>query len=393
MLKHFRSVIRIKLVLALVSGLMLHSALAEPTIEITSVPSYAEDGFLSGTVSGIDFASHQVAVYIQIEGVGWWTKPTFANPTVPIEPDGTFTADVAGGGIDNRATIYCVAVIEEGVVPPLAEGAPRVPADLQSLAVDCVERYGRTFQFAGRTWAVKEAPVAVGPGQNRFSDRTEDVFVDESGLHLTINFHEGFWWATEVILLDSVGYGTYSFQTNSRVDLLDVNATFGAFTWDAYGDEQSIPRSPHREIDFEDSRRGDTAELTNAEMVVQPYDVPGNLRRYTIPDLSADATLTRFFNWEPNQIEFVALRGHHAPDDFAPEDLIDEHLYTTDPSLDHFVPTAGRQRFRFNLWLNNVELGGASPPKPASAVPIEVVITDFSFVPAREIRSYTPNGS
>jgi hypothetical protein len=391
MLKHLRSVIHTSLYLALLSSLISHSALADPTVEITSVPNYAEDGFLSGTVRGIDFASHRVAVYIQIEGAGWWTKPTFDNPTVPIESDGTFTADVATGGIDNRATIYYVALVKYDVDPPPARGTHRVPANLQSLAVDCVERYGRTFRFAERTWAVKEAPEPVGPGQNRFSDRLEDVFVDKDGLHLTINFRDGFWWATEVILLDSVGYGTYSFQTNSRADILDVNATFGAFTWDPYGDEESIPRSPNREIDFEDSRWGNTANPTNAEMVVQPYDVPSNLRRYTIPDLSGDPALTRFFTWERNRIKFVVLRGHHSPEDFTQENVIDEYVYTTDPSLNHFVPTEGRQRFRFNLWLNNVGLGGTPPPKPASELPVEVVITDFSFVPAREIRGCRHN--
>jgi hypothetical protein len=98
MLKRLRFVIRIGLYLSLLSGLMSHLAFADPTIEITSVPDYGEDGFITGAVSEIDFASPRAAVYIQIEGLGWWTKPTFAKPTVPIEPDGTFTADVATGG-------------------------------------------------------------------------------------------------------------------------------------------------------------------------------------------------------------------------------------------------------------------------------------------------------
>ncbi len=281
--------------LALVFALAVR---ADPTIEITEVPPYAVDGFIHGAVHGVDFSAHRVATYIQIEGAGWWTKPTLTAPTVPINPDGSFSVDVATGGIDNRATIYCAALVAAGVDPPTALGAGRVPANLDYLAIDCRERYGRTIEFAGHTWAVKEAPRPVGPGPveaggNHFSYSPSDVWTDGEGLHLTINQHDGYWWATEVILLERLGYGTYTFQTQSRTDTLDVNATFGAFTWDSYGDDEASGRSTHREIDFEDSRWGNATDPTNAQMVVQPWDEPGNLRRYTIPDLSGDMALTR----------------------------------------------------------------------------------------------------
>src|SRR5438445_5983570 len=80
-------------------------------IRITQIPTYAVDGVLRGTVAGVDPAQFRVAVYVQIEGLGWWTKPTFDAPTVPINPDGTFLADVSTGGIDNRATIFYAALV------------------------------------------------------------------------------------------------------------------------------------------------------------------------------------------------------------------------------------------------------------------------------------------
>jgi hypothetical protein len=89
-----------------------------------------------------------VAPYIQIEGLGWYTKPTFASPTVPINADGTFTANVTTGGIDGLATIYVAALILATVNPPLAAGAGRIPASLAPIAIDSVVRYSRTFQFA-----------------------------------------------------------------------------------------------------------------------------------------------------------------------------------------------------------------------------------------------------
>src|SRR5262245_60653014 len=146
-----------------------HCASAAPTIGITSVPPYAVDGFINGSVTGVDFSAYKVAPFIQIEGSGWYTKPTFAQPTVPIDSNGMFAADVATGGIDNRATIYCVQLIPAGSTPPQANGAVRVPANPTSVATHCTQRYGRTIQFAGLHWAVKEAPVPVGPGPNLFS--------------------------------------------------------------------------------------------------------------------------------------------------------------------------------------------------------------------------------
>jgi hypothetical protein len=237
--------------------------------------------------------------------------------------------------------------------------------------MDCLERFGRTITFAGRTWAVKEAPLPVGPGNNRFSDRTDDVWVDSEGLHLTIRERNGQWWSSEVILLDRLGYGTYVFKTRSRTDILDVNATFGLFTWDPYGDNES-PGSPHREIDYEDSRWG-VAGDPNTQAVVQPWNVAGNRHRFNLPDLSADARLTRIFKWEPGKINFLTLAGHQSPTGYPNTSVIDDWPYVHEPAKQHYVPEPGRESVRLNLWLNQAA--------PANGQTIEVVVTDFSFVP------------
>ncbi len=228
-----------------------------------------------------------------------------------------------------------------------------------------------TLDFAGRTWAIKDSfGQQVGPGPNRFSADPDDVWVDEQGLHLTIQKSGPFWYSTEVILAESLGYGTYMFQTDSRQDILDANAVFGAFTWDPFGGG-TIPNNANREIDFEDSRWGNPADPTNSQAVVQPYFVPGNLDRITLPDLSQDAALTRFFTWSPGQVEFTTLRGHHTPDNFPPQDVI--HQYTFNGA----VPVPGRETFRFNLWLFN-------STAPAGNQPVEVLVNDFQFTPLPE---------
>ena len=347
-----------------------------PTVDITSTPTYGSDGLLQGVVTGVDFEVYQIATYIYVDGSGWWTKPTFATPGVTINPDGSFAVDVVAGGLDAWATIYCTAVLPSDLPVPIADGDGSLPAELASVAVavDYQERYGRTLEFAGYTWAVKEAVLPVGPGLNRFSSDETDVWVDDEGLHLTISYHDSQWWSTEVVLLDSLGYGTYSIQTDSRNDILDANAVFGAFTWDAYGDDEAIPDWPYREIDIEDSRWGEPTSTLNSQFVVQPWEPAGHRYRYELSDLDADSSLTRLFNWQPSQIEFVTLEGYYSPDDYPTGAVFDQWTYSHDPGSGLVVPEAGREQFRLNLWLYGDE--------PIEGETVEVVIRDFAHFSA-----------
>ncbi len=345
------------------------------TIEITSVPAYGAPGELRGRVTGVDTRTHRVAIYIQIEGSGWWSKPTAQQPAVGILSDGTFRANVVGGGLDDRATIFCAALLGPGAAAPVAQGAGRVPASLAPVATAYRERFARTVSFAGRTWAVKESPWGVGPGDNAFSAHPGDVFVDSQGrLHLNVRFRDGRWRCAEVFTTEDMGYGTYWFTTETEVEDLDDRLTFGAFTWDAHGDDTTIPSWPYREIDFEDARWGDPNEPTTSQVVVQPWEPQGNLRRFTIPDLSADPTLTRIFTWTPNQVEFIAARGVHAPCIVPAAATIHRSTYTHAPAIGRFVPPEGRARFRFNLWIN----GGGAPRNGRTA---EVIVSDFRYSP------------
>jgi len=232
---------------------------------------------------------------------------------------------------------------------------------------------GKSLQFASRTWNIKKANSPVGPGPNRFSDSANNVWSDADGLHMTIRKKGNNWFSTEVILDESLGYGTYLFQTDTRQDILDPYATFGAFTWDNFGDSPD-PGNPFREIDIEDSRWGNPANPFNTQYVVTPFQIPGNIHRFTFPDLSADARLTRFLTWSPEKIEFYTLRGHHTPTNFTPADVIDQYVYLHN-GTSNLVPVPGRENFRFNLWLNT------GHTVPFSGTDVEVVINDFSFLP------------
>jgi len=282
-----------------------------------------------------------------------------------------FQVNVTTGGLDALATIFGVVLLpaDQASNLTLAGGTNYLPRDSFILAADSKERYGRTLSFARRTWAVKEAPLPVGPGPNRFSSDPNDVWVDGNGkLHLTIHQRDSDWFCTEVFLTESLGYGKYLFQTSSRVDALDSKAVFGIFTWDGYGDPSLPAGRQNREIDFEDSRWDNPANSNNSQFVVQPWDTPGNRNQFQLPDLSADAKLTRILTWKSDQLHFIVVRGHHTFDDYSPSDIVTEWTYGGQ------IPQPGQERWRFNLWLIN----GSNP---AGNGELEVVVDDFQFSP------------
>lgn len=222
---------------------------------------------------------------------------------------------------------------------------------------------GDGLLFAGYRWNIKQSSVPVGPGPNRFSGREQDVWVDADGLHLSIAFANGFWWSTEVVLDASLGYGTYVFHSDSRVDTLDANAVLGLFTWD----DDAPPN--YREIDFEFTRWGNPADPTNAQFVVQPYDRPGNLVRYTVELTDQARALTHVLIWSPGSVEMATYKGHHLPGELPTQERI--HAWSnTGPD----VPEPGAENVRMNLWL-------VWGDPPLAGLPQEVVIHNFLFVP------------
>src|SRR5205085_5759584 len=128
-----------------------------------------------------------------------------------------------------------------------------------------------------------------------FSDSAQNVWVDNLGLHLRITNVNRRWYSAEVVCLDSLGFGTYTWQLASAVGTLDPNVVLGLFTWDdatAYN---------HRELDIEFARWGNASDPTNAQYVVQPYSTAGNLVRFTEP---ADAPTTHSFQWQSASVNF-----------------------------------------------------------------------------------------
>ena len=60
----------------------------------------------------------------------------------------------------------------------------------------------------------------------------------------------GKWVCAEVVLQQTLGYGTYRFYLDSPVDSLDPNVVLGLFTWN------DDPAFNNRELDIEFARWG-----------------------------------------------------------------------------------------------------------------------------------------
>ena len=358
--------------IALADGLFAQSLReAAPQIFIDELPPHGSAGTLRGRVAGADPSTHEVAPMLHIEGAGWFSKPTRDDRTVPIQSDGSFSLSVYANALDHYSVRYFVGLVTAGTQPPLVEGSPTLPTSPDFLATEIAVRYGRTIHFAGYTWGVKEAPLPVGPGGNLFSAAPESVFVDAEGrLHLTVREVDGQWWSTEVILLDVEGHARYWFTTASCIDALDPNVTTGLFTWDPYGGADPVTANNNREIDFEDARWGDASAAENSQFVVQPWDWPGNIVRYTVPPMPLGMLVTRQVTWTPDRLHFLTLRGAHNPGRAPLADRILDWTYVHEPTTGRFVPTGGRAQWRFNLWPHH-------PAGPASGADVEVVIADF----------------
>src|SRR5262245_34180906 len=80
-----------------------------------------------------------------------------------------------------------------------------------------------TRVWKGHTWNVTSggmAGVANGDPKN--------VFVDANGyLHLRITNTNGVWTAAELFTTDKLGFGTYQWQVDGPIDVLDRNVVLG----------------------------------------------------------------------------------------------------------------------------------------------------------------------
>ncbi|PKO22753.1 MAG: hypothetical protein CVU38_07720 [Chloroflexi bacterium HGW-Chloroflexi-1] len=347
--------------------LQFRSNRCAPAIEFIHVPPGGSFENLKGRVRCVKPADYKVAVYTYASG--WWTKPYWAWPPTTIKDDGSWSCDITAFGAGQFATRIAAFLVPNGYNPWIGHGEPTLPAELSENAVAdvMVEREEvkfRRINFSGYTWHIKASETPVGPGPNYFSDREEDVWVDEDGrLHLRIAQRDGQWYCTEVVTEAPLDYGRYVFRLASRVDQLDRNIVLGLFTWD-----ETDPAPDNREIDIELARWGQMGG-ENAQYTVQPSYHGENVHRFQV-ELGGENS-THGFDWRPDHILFYSLHGH-PPFPGPEENVIASWTYTG-----YDIPSAGRGNARINLWLFKGR-------PPANGEEAEVIIEAFEFVPQTE---------
>jgi RHS repeat-associated protein len=106
----------------------------EAEIAFTTVPPIGSEDWLEGEVRFASPLTHDVAVYIRVDG-NWWTKPSFDHPLTPTDLDGNWSCDIVTGGNDAQATEVAAFLwsASEGQ-PPVADGLPELPTELAEKA-------------------------------------------------------------------------------------------------------------------------------------------------------------------------------------------------------------------------------------------------------------------
>lgn len=345
-------------------ALGLPSATASaPSIVITNLPAYgSSSGNLSGLVLNTTPATHAVLVFIYVAG-GWYSKPSCASQLTAIQSNGSWTADITTGTSDKYATEVAAFLVSTNYSLACVNGSASLTIPSQAEAVVYANRLNpssRHFTFSDYGWSVKTSSGSLaGPGPNYFSDSTNTVWLDAQGaLHLKINYQNGGWQCAEVISDRSFGYGQYRFSISAPVSVLGSNTVLGMFTWSndsAYND---------REIDIEMSRWGYSFGSTNvANYAISPYGT-GQVLRFGLPATATNTTHS--FIWQSNSIAFRSLNGGFSASPAASNIL---QSWTNSTAI-----PAGGEQVRINLWLNH----GTAPD---NGQPVEVVISNFTFVP------------
>jgi hypothetical protein len=344
---------------------------ATPGIVIEGASAYGTlPGKVWGKVTGTtNYSAYKVVVIIKVADE-WWVKPYCEPPFTNIRKDGIWEAVITTGGHDDLAEFIMAYLVSSSMsaddVPCRTFCQPGGISGYHDYAVYDRKPSKRVLDFAGSQWRVRKSELPSGPGGNIFSNSASDVWVDGSGMHLTISDKGSHWASTEVIRQGSLGRGVYMIQTASRIDLNDPNSVLGVFTWDPW-----LCDDAHRELDWEVTKWSDPNNRTNSQYVVQPCgECPGCVGRcvrFPIRLTDHEKHVTTYIIWDKDKVQFRSYRGQFT-DLFPPPDfLIKKWTYRQDG-----IPSPGKENFRLNFWLHN-----AVPPSDGKRQ--EVVFSNFAF--------------
>jgi hypothetical protein len=220
-----------------------------------------------------------------------------------------------------------------------------------------------SITWQGHNWIVKSASRS-GPGPNNWNPT--NVFVDAKGyLHLLItadaNSPNGFDCA-ELTSTDNMGFGTYQWQIEGRVDMLDPWVVLGLFP---YGPPILGPDGSN-EIDIEYGRWGNPGGDNDGFTIYPNAGTTIGHKAFTIS--FAGTCSTSRFTWRSEGIQFWSMDGLQSIG--TTTNVLAAWNYTPqDPSTNipqHAMP------LHMNLWLDKGH-------PPADGRPVELIIRSLSF--------------
>lgn len=219
----------------------------------------------------------------------------------------------------------------------------------------------RTLSFGGYTWKIRPDQDG-GPGPNHW--RSANAWLDDNGaLHLKISRKKGVWYCVEMATVEHLGFGTYQFWLDTRVDNFDPNVVLAFFNYPA---KQGLDGT--NEIDVEFGKWG-VPDAPALDYVVYPSKPghPPSGWAFDIKNTSAENT--QRFTWTSQSVKLQALAGHQNGDrkEYA--------VWTFAPAKSRALVPQFAMPLHINLWLN-------AGLNPQDGKEVEVVIRDFRFTPA-----------
>jgi len=211
----------------------------------------------------------------------------------------------------------------------------------------------KIVHFSGYDWKVRTAASDRGGRPNLYDPA--NAWVDDHGfLHLGMEERDGAWTCAEVSLTRSLGYGTYIFVVKD-ISQFSPSVALALYTVDDYRTDNI-----RSELGIELSRWG-VADSKNAQYAVQPYYVPENVSRFTVPS----GVMTHTLHWEPGRASFKTVRGSVPGIVASP---VSKHVFTSG------IPTPANETTHIGLYTYR-------SLKDSPQQPVEVVIEKFEFLP------------
>ncbi len=226
------------------------------TLYVDYIPPIGSFSNLKGHVDHMNPCEYKIATYIKVGG--WWTKPTFNNPTVPILCNGDWTVDFTTGGQDHMASDICVFVVPANYSPPLCPQPTggfcgSIPQEIYQNAIDwkCIHRYeltNVTLTASADTVCIGESITLTASDGEFFLWKKykwggyEYLTMENdttSSIEVTLDYSP---YTYEVEIIDGMGGGVILEKTivvidigmsvlNETVCLYDSSATLTANVW------------------------------------------------------------------------------------------------------------------------------------------------------------------